>query len=113
MTRIMMDVSEKMNYLRLQEMHHIHPKRQCNSINLYADTSRKMRFSYNKPFNHGKPRGKKGVGTSPQTLEPASIKNVFPTAQQNLVGQGLLIIKASRSHTHTHTHTHTHSVGFL
>jgi len=31
----------------------------------------------------------------------------FLLEKLSLVGQGLLIIKASRSHTHTHTHTHT------
>jgi hypothetical protein len=31
-------------------------------------------------------------------------------AQQPLVGQGLLIIEASRSHSDTHTHTHSLSL---
>jgi len=73
---------------------------------------RKMHLSYDKPFNHGNPCGKKGVGVSPEILVPASIKNFFPTVQKTLVGQGLLIIEASRPHsiTHARTHAYTHSV---
>jgi len=82
--------------------------------------TRKVHFSYNKPLNHGKPRGKKGVGVSPETLVPASIKKMFPHGAKDPSGTGsphywgfTTTLNHARTHTHTHTLSKTPLKGWL
>jgi hypothetical protein len=61
-------------------LHHVHPKLQKNSINLYADKKKKKKiiFHTTSRLTMGNYGAKKGAGVSPETLVPASIKKKFP-----------------------------------